>query len=66
MSERPSGGRFETFDANARFVVVRDDQGYGVWRLDDRLTAIIERFSDDDRGPRSGRSVERAHGQRSP
>ncbi len=30
-----SGGRFETFDANARFVVVRDDQGYGVWRLEE-------------------------------
>jgi hypothetical protein len=31
----PDGGRFETFDANERFVIVRDDEGYGVWRLDD-------------------------------
>jgi hypothetical protein len=23
-------GRFEMFDANKRFVVVRDDEGYGV------------------------------------
>lgn len=54
MSERPSGGRFETFDANARFVVVRDDQGYGVWRLDDLDDGDpIERFSDDDRGFRA-------------
>lgn len=54
MSERPGGGRFETFDANARFVVVRDDQGYGVWRLDDLDDGDpIERFSDDDRGYRA-------------
>jgi hypothetical protein len=30
-----AGGRFETFDANARFVVIRDDDGYAVWRLED-------------------------------
>jgi hypothetical protein len=47
----PVGGRFETFDANARFVIVRDDEGYGVWRLDDLEDGEpIERFSDDDRG----------------
>jgi hypothetical protein len=23
------------FDANARFVIVRDDEGYAVWRLED-------------------------------
>lgn len=47
----PSDGRFETFDANERFVIVRDDQGYGVWRLDDLEDGEpIERFSDDERG----------------
>ena len=46
-----SGGRFETFDANERFVIVRDDEGYGVWRLDDLEDGEpIERFSDDERG----------------
>jgi hypothetical protein len=46
-----SGGRFETFDADTRFVVVRDDDGYGVWRLDDLEDGDpIERFSDDERG----------------
>ena len=50
MSES-SGGRFETFDANERFVIVRDDEGYGVWRLDDLEDGEpIERFSDDERG----------------
>ena len=54
MNERSGGGRSETFDANARFVVVRDDQGYGVWRLDDLDDGDpIERFSDDDRGYRA-------------
>jgi hypothetical protein len=43
--------RFETFDANERFVVVRDHEGYGVWRLDDLEEGEpIERFSDDDSG----------------
>lgn len=47
----PSGGRFETFDVNARFAVVRDDEGYGVWRMDDLEDGDpIERFSDDERG----------------
>jgi hypothetical protein len=46
-----SGGRFETFDVNQRFVVVRDDEGYGVWRMDDLEDGgPIERFSDDERG----------------
>ena len=47
----PLGGRFETFDANERFVIVRDDVGYGVWRMDDLEGGKpIERFSDDERG----------------
>jgi hypothetical protein len=46
-----SGGRFDVFDANARFVVVRDEEGYGVWRLDDLEEGEpIERFPDDDEG----------------
>jgi hypothetical protein len=50
MSESPSG-RFETIDANARFVVVRDDEGYGVWRFEDLEEGDpLERFADDDRG----------------
>ena len=50
MSESP-GGRFETFDANERFVVVRDEEGYGVWRMDDlEAGEPIERFPDDDEG----------------
>jgi hypothetical protein len=48
---RSSGGRFETFDANDRFVVVRDEEGYGVWRLEDLGEGEpIERFTDDDPG----------------
>lgn len=44
-------GRFETFDANDRFVVVRDDEGYGVWRLDDLEEGEpLERFPDTDEG----------------
>jgi hypothetical protein len=47
----PAVGRFETFDANERFVVVRDDLGYGIWRLDDLEDGDpIERFPDDERG----------------
>lgn len=47
----PAGGRFETFDANERFVIVRDDEGYGVWRMDDLEDGEpVERFSDDERG----------------
>ena len=39
------------FDANARFVVIRDEEGYGVWRLDDLEEGEpIERFPDDDEG----------------
>ena len=50
MSES-SVGRFETFDANERFVIVRDDEGYGVWRLDDLEDGEpMERFPDDERG----------------
>jgi hypothetical protein len=49
--EMSSGGRFETFDANPRFVVVRDDEGYGVWRLEDMDEGEpIRRFADDDSG----------------
>jgi hypothetical protein len=48
---RSSGRRFEVFDSNARFVVIRDDDGYGVWRLDDLEDGEpIERFPDDDDG----------------
>jgi hypothetical protein len=53
MSGRPVG-RFEMFDANARFVVIRDDEGYGVWRFEDLEEGdSLERFADDDRGYRS-------------
>jgi hypothetical protein len=46
-----AGGRFEAFDANKRFAVVRDDEGYGVWRLDDFDDGEpLERFSEDDAG----------------
>ena len=48
---RSSGRRFEVFDSNRRFVVVRDDEGYGIWRLDDLEEGEpIERFTDDDDG----------------
>jgi hypothetical protein len=44
-------GRFESFDANERFVVIRDDEGYGVWRLEDLEDGEpLERFTDDDDG----------------
>jgi hypothetical protein len=47
----PSDGRFETFDANDRFVVIRDEIGYGVWRLEDLGEGEpIRRFTDDDPG----------------
>ena len=50
VSESP-GGRFETFDVNQLFVVVRDDAGYGVWRMEELDEGEpIERFSDDERG----------------
>jgi len=50
MSDPPSG-KFETFDANARFVVIRDDDGYAVWRLEDLGEGeAIQRFADDDSG----------------
>lgn len=46
-----SGGRFETFDVNQRFVVVRDDDGYAVWRMEELGEGEpIERFADDDDG----------------
>jgi hypothetical protein len=49
--DEETGFRLETFDANERFVVVRDDEGYGVWRLDDLEDGEpIERFTDDDEG----------------
>ena len=45
------GGRFETFDANEWFVVVRDDEGYALWRLEELGEGEpIERFTDDDEG----------------
>jgi hypothetical protein len=54
MRESVSDGgasRFETFDANLRFVVIRDDEGYGVWRLEELEDGEpLERFSDDDEG----------------
>lgn len=51
MDSGLSGGRFETFDVNQRFVVVRDDEGYGVWRLKELDEGEpIERFPDDERG----------------
>jgi hypothetical protein len=47
----PRLGRFETFDANERFVVIRDDGGYSVWRLEDLGEGDpIQRFADDDSG----------------
>lgn len=50
MSES-SGGRFEAFDANDHFVVIRDEEGYGVWRLADLGEGEpIQRFTDDDPG----------------
>ena len=50
MSESPYG-RFEVFDANARFVVIRDEEGHGVWRLDDLEEGEpLERFPDNDEG----------------
>lgn len=50
-AEPAGAGRFETFDANRSFVVVRDDDGYGVWRLDDLEDGEpLERFPDDDAG----------------
>jgi hypothetical protein len=48
------GGRFETFDANRWFVVARDEEGYGVWRLDDlEVQDPVARFDDDDDGYRA-------------
>ena len=63
MSESP-GGRFETFDANERFVVVRDDEGYG--GLADGGSRgegePLERFTDDDVGYESAAAtMEGAH-----
>ena len=44
---RYSEGRFETFDANDRFVVIRDEIRYGVWRLEDLGEGEpIRRFTD--------------------
>jgi hypothetical protein len=49
-----AGGRFETFEANLRFAVARDAEGYGVWRLDELDEGDpLDRFADDDRGYRS-------------
>jgi hypothetical protein len=46
-----SSARFETFDANDRFVVIRDEEGYGVWQLEDLGAGDpIARFTDDDPG----------------
>ena len=50
MAVQPAG-RFDAFDANGRFVVIRDEEGYGVWRLDDlEAGEPIERLGDDDEG----------------
>ena len=47
----PSGGRFETFDANERFVVVRDDDGYACGGSKSWVKGeAIQRFADDDSG----------------
>jgi hypothetical protein len=52
--DAPPAGRFETFDANLRFAIARDDEGYAVWRLHDLGEGDpLERFSDDDRGYRA-------------
>ncbi|HWL90140.1 MAG TPA: hypothetical protein VNP90_02140 [Actinomycetota bacterium] len=57
LDQRAPGGRFETFDVNERFVVVRDDDGYGVWRLEELDEGEpIERFADDERGYEAARS----------
>ena len=49
MSERPAAGSRRS--TPTRGSTVRDDQGYGVWRLDDLDDGDpIERFSDDDTG----------------
>lgn len=46
-----SRGRFETFDVNERFVVVRDDDGYALWRLAELGEGEpIHRFADDNDG----------------
>jgi hypothetical protein len=48
--EAPSE-RFETYDANDRYVVVRDEAGYGVWRVGDLADGEpLERYPDDDAG----------------
>jgi hypothetical protein len=48
---QPANARFETFDANDRFVVVRDDDGYAVWRLEDLEDGdALDRFDDTDAG----------------
>jgi hypothetical protein len=54
----PSGGRFETFDVNQWFVVVRDDDGYALWRLEELGEGEpIERFTDDDSGYESAAAI---------
>lgn len=54
----PSAGRFETFDANEWFVVVRDDDGYAVWRMEELgVGGPIERFTDDDDGYESAAAI---------
>jgi hypothetical protein len=54
----PPDGRFETFDVNQWFVVVRDDEGYAVWRLEELGEGEpIERFADDDGGYESAAAI---------
>jgi hypothetical protein len=51
VSSAGSDGRFETFDANEHYVVVRDDEGYGVWRMEDLEEGDpVARFRDTDDG----------------
>jgi hypothetical protein len=54
----PPGGRFETFDVNQWFVVIRDDDGYAVWRLEELGEGEpIKRFADDDDGYESAAAI---------
>jgi hypothetical protein len=47
----PPPSRVQTFDANARFVVLLDDEGYGVWRIEELGEGDpIERFPGSDEG----------------
>jgi hypothetical protein len=53
-----SGGRFETFDVNQWYVVVRDSEGYALWRLEELGEGEpVERFADDDSGYESAAEI---------